>query len=206
MTPFTSILAATDLSVDGNNAVRRAALLAHEHGASLRILHVLNEAGGKPLRNWFAPAVGIEVRVAQARQAVRRLAVETSAACDLTASVEVAVGDPFETLMRASEPVDLVVLGRRGHGIFNGLLAGRTVDRVLRVCPRPVLVVKSPVQGRYRRVLVPIDFTASSDAALRVADRLRRDLAMHVLHAVDAGAMPCCATPMCRSTSSGRPA
>ena len=34
MTPFTSILAATDFSIDGNNAVRRAALLAHEHGGA----------------------------------------------------------------------------------------------------------------------------------------------------------------------------
>lgn len=38
--PFTSILAATDFSIDGNNAVRRAALLAHEHGARLTLVHV----------------------------------------------------------------------------------------------------------------------------------------------------------------------
>lgn len=40
MPPFTSILAATDFSIDGNNAVRRAALLAHEHGARLTLVHV----------------------------------------------------------------------------------------------------------------------------------------------------------------------
>ncbi|HOB95525.1 MAG TPA: universal stress protein, partial [Aquabacterium sp.] len=34
-------------------------------------------------------------------------------------------------------------------------------------------------------VLVPIDFTASSDAAIRVADRMRRDEGMHVFHAIN---------------------
>lgn len=185
MTSLTSILAATDFSVDGNNAVRRAALLAHEHGAHLRILHVLNAAGCKPLRDWFSPTLDLDLKASQARDALRRLAVEISGAYDLTASVEVIVGDPFETLMQASEHVDLVVLGQRGHGRFKGLLAGRTVDRMIRTCRRPVLVVKTAVQGTYRRVLVPIDFTASSDAAIRVADRMRRAEGMHVFHAIN---------------------
>ena len=77
--------------------------------------------------------------------------------------------------MQASEHVDLVVLGRRGHGPSRGLLVGRTVDRMLRIGRRPVLVVATSVHGTYRRVLVPIDFTASSDAAIRVADRMRRE-------------------------------
>lgn len=185
MTSLTSILAATDFSVDGNNAVRRAALLAHEHGARLRILHVLNAAGCKPLRDWFSPTLDFDLKAAQSREALRRLAVEISGAYDLTASVEVIVGDTFETLMQASEHVDLVVLGRRGRGRFNGLLVGRTVDRMLRICRRPVLVVKTSVQGTYRRVLVSIDFTASSDAAIRVADRMRREEGMHVFHAIN---------------------
>jgi nucleotide-binding universal stress UspA family protein len=185
MTSFTSLLVATDFSVDGNNAVRRGALLAHEQGARLHILHVLNAAGCKPLREWFSPTLDLELKTAQAREALRRLAVEISGAYDLTASVEVAVGDPFETLMQASEHADLVVLGRRGHGRVTGWLVGRTLDRMLRICRRPVLVVKTPVQATYRQVLVPIDFTATSDAAIRVADRMRRDTGMHVFHAID---------------------
>jgi nucleotide-binding universal stress UspA family protein len=58
---------------------------------------------------------------------------------------------------------------------------------MLRICRRPVLVVKTSVQGSYRRVLVPIDFTASSDAAIRVADRMRREEGMHVFHAINSG-------------------
>jgi len=185
MTSFNSILAATDLSVDGNHAVRRAALLAHELGARLRILHVLNAPRCRPLRDWFSPTSAFDAKAAQARDALQRLAVEISGACDVPASVEVAVGGPFETLMRASAHVDLVVLGRRGHGGLKGLLMGGIVNRMLRTCRRPVLVVKTPVPGPYRRVLVPIDFTAPSDAAIRVAGRMRREPGVHVFHAID---------------------
>lgn len=186
MVSFTSILVATDFSVDGNNAVRRAALLAQQHRARLHILHVLNAAGCKPLRDWFSPTLDLDLKATQAREALRRLAIEISGAHDLSPSVEVAVGAPFETLMQASEHVDLVVLGRCGHGRFKGMLVGSTADRMLRICRRLVLVVKTAAQGSYRRVLVPIDFTASSDAAIRVADRMRRGMGMHVFHAINA--------------------
>lgn len=185
MTSINSILAATDFSVDGNNAARRAALLAHELGARLRILHVLDAAGRKPLRDWFSPKPDVDLDAAQARDALRRLALEISRAHDLTASIEVAVGDPFEILVQASEHVELVVLGRRGQRRFKGWLEGRTVDRMLRIGRRPVLVVKKSVQRSYRRVLVPIDFTATSDAALRVADQMRRETGLLVFHAIE---------------------
>lgn len=66
MTSIISMLAATDFSVDGNNAVRRAALLAHEPGARQRILHVLNTAGAKPLGTWRSPTLNIDLRADQA--------------------------------------------------------------------------------------------------------------------------------------------
>jgi nucleotide-binding universal stress UspA family protein len=185
MIPFTSILVATDFSVDGNNAVRRAALLAHEHGTRLHILHVLNAAGCKPLRDWFSPTIDIDLKAAQARAALRRCAVEIAGAYDVSATVEVAVGDPFETLMQASEQAALVVLGQRGHNRLESLLIGRTADRMLRTCRRPVLVVKTAVERPYASVLLPVDFTSSSDAAVRFAALFVRDARVHVFHAAD---------------------
>jgi nucleotide-binding universal stress UspA family protein len=185
MESFTSLLVATDFSVDGNNAVRRAALLAHEHGARLHILHVVNSAGCKPLRDWFSPTIDIDLKAAQARNALQCMAVEISGAYDVTSSIEVVVGDPLETLMQESERADLVVLGRRGHGRLKELLVGATVDRMLRTCRRPILVIRTPVEQSYRRILVPIDFTASSDAAIRVAARMRHKTGMHVFHAIN---------------------
>lgn len=185
MTSFKSLLAATDFSVDGNNAVRRAALLAHEHGARLHILHVVKSAGCKPLRDWFYPSLDVDLRTAQARGALQRVAVEITGAYDVAPTIEVLVGDPFESLLRASERADLVLLGRRGRSRFGSLLVGRTAERLLRTCRRPVLVVRTPVEQPYGQVLVPIDFTASSDAAIRVAAQLRREARMQVFHAIN---------------------
>lgn len=186
MTPFTSVLAATDFSVLGNNAVRRAALLAHEHVARLRLVHVLDPAGCKPLRDWFSPSIDIDLKAAQARDSLRRFAVEIAGRYDVAASVEVMVGDPIESLMQASEGGDLLVFGRRGHTRLQGLLVGRTADRVLRTSRRPVLVVKSPVEGPYRRVLAPVDLTDAEDAAVQVAARLAHRGTMHLFHAINA--------------------
>lgn len=185
MTPFTSILVATDFSIDGNNAVRRAALLAQVHGARLELVHVLDPAGCKPLRDWFSPSIDIDLKAAQARESLRRFAAEIAGRYDVSASVEVMVGESLETLMRASERAELLVLGRRGHGRFKAWLVGATADRLLRTCQRPVLVVRTPVERAYRRVLVPVDFTTSSDAAVQVAARLARDSGLHVLHVIN---------------------
>jgi nucleotide-binding universal stress UspA family protein len=88
-------------------------------------------------------------------------------------------------LVQASEHAELLVLGRRGHSRFKALLVGRTVDRLLRISRHPVLVVRTPVEGAYRRVLVPVDFTAPSDAAVQVAARLARDSGMQIFHAIN---------------------
>ena len=185
MTSFNAILAATDFSADGNNAVRRAALLAHLHGAQLHILHVLKDAGCRPLREWFTPVVDIDLKAALARAALRRVAVEIAGAYDVKTTVEVKVGDPLRLLMQASERADLVVLGRRGHSRLETLLIGRTADRMLRTCRRPVLVVRKAADMPYGNVLMPVDFSACSDAAVLAGTRLARDARVHMLHATD---------------------
>lgn len=184
MTPFRSILVATDFSVDGNNAVRRAALLAQQHDARLSMLHVVNPAGFKPLRDWFSRSIDIDLKTAQARATLRRFAAEIVGRHDVVANFEVLVGDAFEELLRASERVDLVVLGQRGKSPLKDLVIGKTADRLLRTCRTPVLVVKQAVEAPYRRVLVPVDFTPCSDAAVRAAAVLAPGVGIHVFHAI----------------------
>ncbi|KQU75518.1 MULTISPECIES: universal stress protein [unclassified Rhizobacter] len=185
MKSFKSIVVATDFSIDANNAVRRAALLAHEHGARLKLVHVLDPAGCKLLREWFSPRIDIDLKAAQARDSLRRFAIEIAGRYDVSATVEVVVGEPLEALMQASVHADLLVLGRRGRSRVRVLQLGGTVHRMLRISRRPVLVVKAPVDGAYRRVLVPVDFTATSDAAVQVATRLAVGSGVHAFHAID---------------------
>lgn len=182
MNSLRTILAATDFSADGNNAVHRAALLARQHDARLSILHVVTPAGSHLWRGWFRRSIDLEI--AQARATLRRFAAEIASRHDVVAKVEVRVGDSDAELLRASENVDLLVLGERGNNPLKDLVIGKTAHRLLRTCRTPVLVVKQAAHAPYRRVLVPVDFTPSSNAAMRSALSLAAGVGIQFFHAL----------------------
>jgi nucleotide-binding universal stress UspA family protein len=185
MTPLKTILAATDLSLDGHHAVHRAALLAHEHGARLHIVHVAAAVRGNRVRDGFSRPIDIDESSAQARVALRRCVVELAGRYDISVLVDVRIGDPLEVLLRVSDAVELLVVGHRGRGGIDAWRRGRFVKGLLEACRRPVLVVKAPPEGPYRRVLLPVDLSASGDTAVQVAARVARGAALHVFHAID---------------------
>jgi nucleotide-binding universal stress UspA family protein len=61
-------------------------------------------------------------------------------------------GHPRPTLIEASKSVDMLVLGRRGHGGFGGLLLGSVSSACVAHAHCPVLVVHTPaaIHGRRR--------------------------------------------------------
>jgi nucleotide-binding universal stress UspA family protein len=52
-------------------------------------------------------------------------------------------GSASQALLKAAEDADLLVVGRRGHGGFIGLLIGSTAEQVAHHAPCPVVVVPS---------------------------------------------------------------
>jgi nucleotide-binding universal stress UspA family protein len=185
MTPIATILAATDFSPDGNNAVWRAALLARQLDARLQLLHVVNAAGFKPLREWFMRPIDIDLKAAQARATLRQLSAEIAGRLDVAAAVEVRVGDTREELLRACAGIDVLVLGQRGRNPLKSAAIGGTADGMLRISRTPVLIVKRKAEVPYRRVLVPVDLTPHSDAAVQVAASLAPRASIQVFHALD---------------------
>jgi nucleotide-binding universal stress UspA family protein len=186
MTGFKSILVATDFSPDANNAMRRAALLAEQHGARLTMLHVVDPAGSQTLRRWFSPTIDIELKTMQTRATLRRFAKEIIGRHGVTARFEVVAGDAFEEIHSRSGRADLVVLGQRGSaGSVKQFFVGSTVERLLRLARKPVLVVKRGHVTPYRQLLVPVDFTDKSETSLAAAARLARDAALNVFHVRD---------------------
>ncbi|MCW5659222.1 MAG: universal stress protein [Burkholderiaceae bacterium] len=185
MMPIATILVATDFSPDGNNALRRAALLARQLDARLTLLHVVDAAGFKPLREWFSRPLDIDLKAAQARATLRRFCAEIAGRHDVSCTVEVRVGDPHEQLLAASAKADLLVLGQRGRNPLKSLVIGGTTDRMLRTSRTPVLVVKRNADGFYRRALVPVDLTPHGDAAVQVAAAVAPNAVIEVFHGLD---------------------
>jgi nucleotide-binding universal stress UspA family protein len=114
--------------------------------------------------------------------------VERRAVCDL----------PARALLDASEGADLLVIGARGHGGFRGLLLGSVSQQCLHHATVPVAVVRSttaptaeaegPVPGTDGRVVVGVDGSPSSVAALRWAltEGTLRKATVEVVHAWEA--------------------
>ena len=91
----------------------------------------------------------------------------------------------------AALPADLVVMGTHGRSGFERLVLGSVTEKVLRKAPCPVMAVPPPAVtvGKlpYGRLLCPVDFSDSSEAALRFACSIAEeaDARLTIVHVFD---------------------
>lgn len=190
MSSSLSLLAATDFSAPARHALERAAQLAAAHpGAQLTLAHVISTSMLARLRGVMrdeAPAM--ETRVAdETQQALSELAARLSAQHACQVNTRLSQGSALDTLTDLADELrpDLLVMGARGAHFVRELMLGPTTERVLRKTRRPVLAVKQRPLGAYRRVLVPVDFSAHSVAAAQAAHFWLPDAEIVLLHAYE---------------------
>jgi universal stress protein A len=141
MNGYQRILCAVDLTGDSQAVLARAACLARQWQASLRLLHVVEFVPIEPMSDSLAPVVQIDERaLEQAGEQLRELALSAGfdAACAVTVSGHVKA----EVLRQAREwRADLIVLGsRERHGL--SILVNLTEDTLLHSAPCDVLAVR----------------------------------------------------------------
>lgn len=144
-TPFARILVGVDGSEPSVEALRQAQRLALPLGAK-----VLATA------YWDYPQVyagyvmmGIEGFEERAGQILDK-AVKTAFGPETPSNIVVNLvrGHPRESLIEASREADMVVVGRRGHGGFGGMLLGSVSSALVSHAHCPVLVVHTPEAGQ----------------------------------------------------------
>lgn len=189
MKPISHLLAATDLSAPARHAVARAALLAADAGARLGLTHVVNLGALDTLRSLLSnPADDVAACLLdEARDDLVRLAGELAQRYGVSPEVHLAVGSVLGEIAAHADAcdTDLLVMGVRGAGFMRDLLVGSTTERVLRKLSRPLLVVRQIPHEPYRRVLVPVDFSARSLAALQLARTVAPQADLILLHAFE---------------------
>ncbi len=179
--PFQRIIHPTDFSDCAAEAQRYAVALARTERASLVLLHAW--------RRSLYP--GTEMMIVQTPDAtpmplIRYLEVSASRQLDALVarlraelvglSIEGVLvdGAPEEELFALATQGDAVVMGTHGRGRLAHLFLGSVTERTLRRATVPVLTVR-PGEARAmppRRMLVPIDFSEPSRAAVALATRL----------------------------------
>jgi nucleotide-binding universal stress UspA family protein len=184
MSAFDPVLAVVDFSDDSRRAASRAALVAAEQGAGLGLLHVLSNASAASLRDLLRPHGGVQAQVQSGvRAMLEDLAADLAARTGVTATARVEQGDVLPAILAAARQAALVVVGAHGWNPLRDLILGSTAERLLGKCRRPVLVVRRPPRGPYRRVVAAMDFSPHSLAALDLAMRIAPGADIVLVHA-----------------------
>lgn len=187
-TVISSIMVATDLSPLAGQAVARAFGLAAQQGALLSLAHVLNDRVLEQLRLLMGGEAGpVEQRLREAALARLQAQIDAVDRHGITPDVRLLTGEIIATLLHEAERTDagLVVLGAIGEARARRFVLGATVERLLQKTQRPLLVVRQPVTGPYRRVLVPVDFSDWSRPSLDLARALAPGARLVLLHAYE---------------------
>ncbi len=184
--PFESLLVATDFSDNARQATYRAAALAAANGAQLELLHVMSRSSLDALREVFRehPAAQAAL-IGDVESMLSEEAANVAAQAGVNTNSRVSIGNVLDDILAATANADMLVVGAHGLNPLRDALLGTTAERLLRKCKRPVLVVKRPPRGAYENVLVPVDFSAHSAAALNLAVRVAPTAKVIVAHAFD---------------------
>lgn len=172
---FSKILVATDHLESSQLALRMAVLLARRLGASLKVLHVLEEA---------ARAYPFPLPPGVREQARERLlkTVDQLRATGLAADAVFEEGFAADQIgaATAATSADLVVVGSHGRSGLPRWVHGSVAERVVRLSPVPVLTVhptdrlpEDAVAGPlFQRILAPTDFSEASRSGVDLARQM----------------------------------
>lgn len=195
---ITKALIATDFSPCADRALNYALAVAFSWRADLHVLHVLE----------FLPGMNPEYPVNQMyleqlrKEAVHHMAdIEKRAGqAGLSVRTSIEVGIPSQRIEAATPQTgaNLIIMGTHGRTGLEHVLLGSTAERVVRIASCPVLTIKSPAGAssqtavpaddlRFRRLLIPVDFSASSLEALEYGVQFARHVgaAVTILHALE---------------------
>jgi len=175
------ILVATDLSARSDRAIRRATILAKKFGASVHLLHVVDD--DRPGR-----IVGPEHDAASAILDEQARSLRDLDGVECTARV--VLGRLADEIVSSTQQIaaDLVIVGSHRHRALQDVFIGTTAERTIRASRQPLLVANGVPANLYRHVLAAVDFSDhSADALLAIASLgLDKDVTLSVLHVFDA--------------------
>jgi len=180
------ILFSTDFSDGAAHAFPQAVYLANWHDAELHIVNVAEPGSAsrktlpvspETLQDWLGASE-------MANDVLERLTIVQK---------QIKSGEPADRLVGYVEDrdVDLVVMGTHGRRGVRRMLLGSVTEEVVRKAGCPVFTIQAEVERTpgqaVRRILVPVDFSEASEAAVRHATEIAQTYGaeVHLLHVVE---------------------
>lgn len=146
---YKKILVAVDGSPASEAALRTALDLAKTMGATLRMVHAVDEA----TLNWDAEFVNpadIWNAMAQSGRRILEKAAAVAAAAEVRADTKLIEIDTIGRRLpeaiadeAAAWPADLIVAGTHGRRGFSDLFLGSVAEGIVRVSTKPVLLIRA---------------------------------------------------------------
>ena len=191
------ILVPTDFSRHAAQALRYAVPLARQVGGKIRLLHVLE---WPVVPATLGATMTDEARITEAATHTLDEVARTTVPAELLEKTLVRAGRPYQDIAESARALkmDLIVIATQGRTGWRRALLGSTAERVVRhaSCPvltvRPVAHARTPslksksLAARINRILVPVDFSPRSRAAVRFAALLAQTMhaRLGLLHVV----------------------
>ena len=173
------ILVASDLSDQAGMAIKRAVELGLEHASDVIVVHVVDEG---------LPQAEQSSLMTTSDHFIRRIVGAEPRAHEVRTSIEIVSGRPDIDIVERAEldEVDLIVVGLHNRVLEENLaIQGTVAEQVMQATRVPVLVVKDAPRGPYRSVLVGVDFSVFSRAAVIAARSIAPQANLHLVHAFE---------------------
>jgi len=162
------VVVGVDGSVSAYRAVEWAAGEAHRRGVGLRLVRAFSWTTADHPTGWVARYRDEMLDVSR-RQVARALRVAADTRPDVEAEFAVEIGAPIEVLSSEARRAQLLVLGDRGLGEVAGLVLGSVAVSLAARGACPVVVVRGERAGADGPVVVGVDGSPVSEAALAFA-------------------------------------
>jgi nucleotide-binding universal stress UspA family protein len=189
MRPFEKLLVCA--SEAGNPAVLIATRLAVPSGASITLAETVEEIPPE-VRVQLPAGLDVQELVRERKQATLKRAATRARRAGATPETILLEGAPVEALVAEVErgDYDMLVVAAPGAGVVD--ITDTSAARLVRDCPRPVLLARAPRRRRSPRILVAVDTGTFRDrkidahtatlieSALWVAEQVGGEV--HVLH------------------------
>lgn len=199
------LLVPTDFSTHADVALSHALSLASRFGATLHLLHVVNDPGA----GWYGLG-NAEVQIdrlrseaeAEARerlQGLARASEEAEVRTTVVQRVHLDVADAIAEYVDG-HGIDLVAMGTHGRQGLGRLVLGSVANALIRRASCPVMTVRDRDEDEdqaaapvaYETLLAPIDFSEHSRRALRAAKEIAHPYgaARHLLFVAEKRVLP----------------